>query len=99
MKYITNFASKRPGMKRLTIEQFKYYRNILSNLTKKNKENYYEEYFEENKRKLIKVWQGIKDIILIKKYSRVQPTFLKIKDRLTTNNKNLLKSSIFFLEQ
>ena len=99
MKYITNFASKRPGTKRLTIEQFKYYRNILSNLTKKNKENYYEEYFEENKRKLIKVWQGIKDIILIKKYSRVQPTFLKIKDRLTTNNKNLLKSSIFFLEQ
>ena len=48
-------------------QQFKNYRNILSNLTKKSKENYYKEYFQENKNNFIKAWQGIKDIILIKK--------------------------------
>ena len=75
--------------KDLLNQQFKNYRNILSNLTKKSKENYFKEYFQENKNNLIKVWKGIKDIILIKKPNRVQPTFLKIDDRLTTNNKKI----------
>ena len=75
--------------KDLLHQQFKNYRNILSNLTKKSKENYYKEYFQENKNNLIKVWKGIKDIILIKKHNRVQPTFLKIDDRLTTNKKKI----------
>ena len=57
-------------------------------MTKKSKENYYKEYFQENKNNLIKVWKGIKDIILIKNIT-VQPTFLKIDDRLTTNNKKI----------
>ena len=70
-------------------QQFKTYRNILSNLTKKSKESYYKEYFQENKNSLIKVWKGIKDIILIKKHNRVQPTFLKTDDRLTTKNKKI----------
>ena len=40
-------------------QQFKNYRNILSNLTKKE-ENYHEEYSQENKNSLIKIWQGMK---------------------------------------
>ena len=51
--------------------------------------NYYKEYFQENKNNLIKVWKRIKYIILIKKQNRVQPTFLKIDDRLSTNNKKI----------
>ena len=58
-------------------------------MTKKSKENYYKEYFQENKNNLIKVWKRIKYIILIKKQNRVQPTFLKIDDRLSTNNKKI----------
>ena len=87
--YIYNKFCKAKDQKRkdLLHQQFKNYRNILSNLTKKSKENYYKEYFQENKNNLIKVWKGIKDIILIKKHNRVQPTFLKINDRLTTANK------------
>ena len=81
--------------KDLLHRQFKNDRNILSSLTKKSKENYYKEYFQENNN-LIKFWKRIKDIILIKKH-RV-PTFLKIDDRLTTNNKKMLMSSIIFLE-
>ena len=85
--------------KDLLHQQFKYYRNILSNLAKKSKENCYKEYFQENKNNLIKVWQGIK-VILIKKHSRVQPSFLKINNRLTTNRKKVAEEfNIFFLEQ
>ena len=91
--------AKDQKQKDLLHQQFKNYRNILSNLTKKSKENYYKEYFQENKNNLIKVWKGIKYIILIKKHNRVQPTFLKRDDRLTTNKKKLLMSSITFLEQ
>ena len=39
----------------------------------------------------MKIWQGIKDIILIKKHNRVQPTFLKINSSLTANNKKKKK--------
>ena len=89
--------AKDQDRKDLLYQQFKNYRNILSNFTKKSKENYYKEYFLENKNNLIKVWQGIKDIILIKKHNRVQPTFLKINDRLTTNNKKIAEEfNIFF---
>ena len=84
--------------KDLLYQQFKNYRNILSNLTKKSKENYYKEYFQENKNNLIKVWQRIKDTILIKKH-RVQPSFLKINNRLTANNKKIAEEFNIFLEQ
>ena len=53
--------------KDLLYQQLKNYRNILSNLTKKSEENSYKEYFQENKNNLVKVWQGIKEMILIKK--------------------------------
>ena len=33
--------------------------NLLTNTTK-NKENYYKQYFKDNKNNLIKVWKGIK---------------------------------------
>ena len=83
--------------KDLLYQQFKNYRNILSNLTKKSEENYYKEYFQENKNNLVKVWQGIKEMILIKKHNTLQTAFLKINDRLTTNNKKISEEfNIFF---
>ena len=51
--------AKDQKQKDLLHQQFKNYRNILSNLTKKSKENYYKEYFQENKSNLIKVWKGM----------------------------------------
>ena len=61
--------AKDQKQKDLLHQQFKHYRNIISNLTKKSKENYYKEYFQENQNNLIKVWKRIKDIILIKKHN------------------------------
>ena len=67
-------------------------------MTNKSKENYYKEPFQENKNNLIKVCQGIKDIILIKKHNQVQPTFLKIYDKLATNNKKIGEEFNIFFE-
>ena len=37
------------------------------NKKKKGKENYYKQYFKDNKNNLINVWKGIKEIMLMKK--------------------------------
>ena len=41
-------------------QEYKIYKNLLTNLTKKSKENYYKQYFIDNKNNLISVWKGIK---------------------------------------
>ena len=48
-------------------QEYKTYKNLLTIINKKSKENYYKQYFKDNKNKIIKVWKGIKEIILIKK--------------------------------
>ena len=65
---------------------FKTYRNNLNKITKLSKANYYSEFFKENKKKLHKVWEGIKEIINIKKHS---PKIQNINNnrKLITNHK------------
>ena len=70
-------------------EKFKIYRNLLANLTKPNKQYYYKKYFEENKTNLIKVWKGIKEVIVINKSNKTQPTCLKIGNKNINNKKDL----------
>ena len=71
------FKTKYQERKDLRHQQFRNYRNILSNLTKKSKGNFHKEYFQENKYNLMKVWQGIKDIIFIKNITENSPPFWK----------------------
>ena len=57
---------------------FKTYRNNLNKITKLSKANYYSEFFKENKKKLHKVWEGIKEIInrkLITNHKIIANTF------------------------
>ena len=68
-------------------EKFKIYRNSLANLTRQSKQNYYKKYLEENKTNFIKVWKGIKEIILINKSNKTQPTYLKIENKNINNKK------------
>ena len=42
---------------------FKQYQNYLNNIIKVSKANHYHQYFTTNKRNLLKVWEGIKEII------------------------------------
>ena len=42
---------------------FKQYRNSLNNIIKVSKANHYLRYFSSNKRNLLKIWEGIKELI------------------------------------
>ena len=44
---------------------FKFYRNSLNKIARLSKANHYKTFFEDNKNKLNKVWEGIKEIINI----------------------------------
>ena len=46
---------------------FKSYRNSLNKIARLSKANHYKTFFEDNKNKLNKVWEGIKEIININK--------------------------------
>ena len=41
---------------------FKQYQNYLNNIIKVSKANHYHQYFTTNKKNLLKVWEGIKEI-------------------------------------
>ena len=41
-------------------QEYKIYKIILTKITKKSKENYYKQYFTDNKNNLINVWKGLK---------------------------------------
>ena len=53
---------------------YKIYRNLISTLVKRSKENYYSKYFESNLTN--NTWKGIKIIISAKSSSLVTPTLL-----------------------
>ena len=55
--------AKDPDRKNSLFNSFKKYRNIISTLLAKSKENYYKEYFLNHKYNLQKTWKGIKSII------------------------------------
>ena len=78
-------------------EKFKIYRNSLTNLKRQSKQNYYKKYFKENKTNLIKVWKGIKEIILINKSNQTQPACLKIGNKNISNKKKPSKEFNNFL--
>ena len=54
------YQNKNATKKEKLYELFKSYRNSLNTITKLSKANNYYEFFQENKRKLNKVSQGIK---------------------------------------
>ena len=69
-------------------ERFKVYRNHVVTLSRICKENYYKEYFEDNRKNTKKLWSGIRSIINIKnkKFQNISPTI----DSKTVTNSNIL---------
>ena len=72
-------------------QEYKIYKNLLTNITKKSKENYQKQYFIDNKNNLINVWKGIKGIILIKKTNKPHLNCLKIRKEYSTDSKKMAK--------
>ena len=62
-----NIRTKNATKKTKLYELFKIYRNSLNKITRLSKAKCYYQVFEENNRKLNKVWQGIKEVIDISK--------------------------------
>ena len=64
-KLLTNLINKKdPILKGKCRTKDKKYRNLLSTLTKKSKQTYYDKYFERNWNNIIKnTWKGIKSLI------------------------------------
>ena len=63
IKYIKSVSEQKVlPKKRKLYELCKTYRNSLNKINNLSKPNYYYQFFEENKRKLNKVWQEIKEI-------------------------------------
>ena len=58
--------TKNKSRKQIIYNEYKTLTNKILDLTKKSKQNCYQNYFNENNTNLRKVWQGIKEIINIK---------------------------------
>ena len=78
-----------PTLKNNLHNQFKKYRNIISNLLKKSKQNYYINFFNENLNNIKGTWKGIKELINFKTNKSSPPTELEIEGKLETDPKTV----------
>ena len=81
--------TKTPIKKEELHQLYKTYKNSITKLTRLSKANYYCKYFEVNKKKLTKVWQGIKEIININKKASQKLQNINSDGKLITNHKNI----------
>ena len=71
---------------------FKKYRNSINKIIKVSKAKYYHQYFNINKRNLLKVWEGIKEIIHCKSNTGQTVNSLRINGSLSTNQNQIANS-------
>ena len=83
---IKSLKAKDQNRKEALNQEYKIYKNILTNITKKSRENYYKQYLKDNETNLINVWKGIKEITLIKKINKPYLNCLKIGEKYSTDN-------------
>ena len=75
-------------------QEYKIYKNLLTNITKKSKESYCKQYFKDSKNNLINVWKKLKEIILNKKTTnKLHLNCLKIGEEYSTDSKTWLNTS------
>ena len=64
-KLLKNFINKKdPILKEGFHINYKKYRNLLSTLTKKSKQAYYDKYFERNWNNIKNIWKELKPLLL-----------------------------------
>ena len=82
-KFLTNFIKKKDPDKKAELHL--QYRNLLSTLLKKRKENYYKKCFESNWNNAKIIWKGIKSIITLKDITFSVPRTISQGENLITN--------------
>ena len=86
-KLLTNFINKKdPILKEECHTNYKKYRNLLSTLIKKSKQDYYDRYFEKNWENIKNTWKGIKFLISLKTVASSIPTVLSLDNGDTITN-------------
>ena len=65
--------------------KYKSYRNMLSTLMKKSKQNYFTKFFENNLKNLKNIWKGINSIISMKSFFSNTPTLLTFQNEDVDN--------------
>ena len=85
-------TAKDPARKEQIHEEFKVLRNSVTNRLRESKENYYRKYFEDNKLNLRKIWNGIEEIINLKKSNKTQPRCIKINEIYITDQSEIAKN-------
>ena len=68
---------------------YKLKRNEVVSLIRKSKKSYFEDFFEENKTDIKKVWQGIKNIVNINKKQDILPSKLKFKNNFYSKDSDI----------
>ena len=68
--------------------EYKKYRNLIITLLKRSKENYFQNYFEENKNDMKKPWNGIRNILAVSKKKTTIIDQLDYKDKVLFKNKD-----------
>ena len=86
-KLLKNFINKKdPVLNEEFHTKYKIYRNLLSTLMKKNRQAYYEKYFERNWNNIKSTWKGIKSLINLKTATSHVPTVLSLGNGDTITN-------------
>ena len=70
-------------------DKYKEYRNLLSTLMKKSKENYYNNFFQTNLKNIRNTWKGIKSLISNSDYGLFVPQNIYSNGTQTTDPKNI----------
>ena len=91
-----SLKAKHQTRKEALNQEYKIYKNLLTNITKKSKENVHKQYFKDNKNNLINVWKRNKETILIKKTNKPHLNCLKIGKEYSTDSKKMAKHQIFW---
>ena len=84
-----SMSCKSEFSKSVHYEAFKKLKNEITGLIRNSKKEYYQNYFNKNKKNMKKVWKGIKSIINIKCKNLDTPTCLEIDDETITEPKQI----------
>ena len=79
--------AKDPKRKEELHKIYKAYKNHVTNLSRRSKESYFKNLFEENKKNTYKIWQEIKILININTQTNYAPICLQTKDSIVTDSK------------
>ena len=65
--------------------QYKLYRNVIVSLTRRSKNNYYSHFFSQHANNMLKVWEGVKQIIGSNSSNSNSSLSVRIDDSLTSD--------------